>query len=203
MNKRAETDHPIHDLLAERWSPRAFAERAVAPETLASLFEAARWAPSCFNAQPWHFLVARREDAEEFGRLADCLVEGNAWARAAPVLALSVARLDFEHNGKPNRHAQHDVGLAVENLVLEAQSRGLVSHQMGGFDLARARETLSIPDGFEPLAMIAIGHPGDPSSLPEPLAERERAARERRPGSAFVFGAGWGTAPRALPGAGS
>lgn len=192
MTKRAASTYPIHDLIAERWSPRAFADRSVDRELLESLFEAARWAPSCFNDQPWSFLVATRDEAEGFARLADCLVEGNAWARRAPVLALSVARLDFERNGRPNRHALHDVGLAVGSLVLQAQALGLATHQMGGFDVERARTTLGVPERHEPVAMIAIGYRGDPASLPATLAERERAPRVRREASSFVFGARWG-----------
>jgi nitroreductase len=195
MQKRAQTAFPVHDLIAERWSPLAFDGRAVDAEMLGSLFEAARWAPSCFNEQPWYFLVATREQPKEFERLAACLVEGNAWARQAPVLVLSVAKLAFERNGKPNRHAYHDVGLAAATLVLQAQSMGLVTHQMGGFDVEKARADLSIPDGCDPVAMIAIGHHGDTDSLPEGLAVRERSDRARKVQESFVFGAGWETAP--------
>ncbi len=191
MDKRATTAFPIHDLIAERWSPRVFAARAVESEKLGSLFEAARWAPSSFNEQPWSFLVATQEEPQEFERLAACLVEGNAWARKAPVLALSVAKRAFERNGRENRHAFHDVGLASGNLVLQAQALGLHVHQMAGFDAERARRDLGIPDGHDPVAMIALGYLGDPGSLPAPLAERERQPRERKPLASFVFGAGW------------
>src|SRR5512135_96154 len=115
FEKPALADHPIFDLLARRWSTRAFADRSVNGATLASLFEAARWAPSSGNGQPWSFLVATRDDAAEHDRLASVLNPGNAWARKAPVLALSVATLD--RADKPNRHAYHDLGLATENLV--------------------------------------------------------------------------------------
>lgn len=135
MSKRATTSFPIHDLIAERWSPRAFSDQPVGKEELGSLFEAARWAPSCFNEQPWMFLIATKENAEEFDRLASCLMDGNAWAREAPALILSVAKQSFERNGKPNRHAGHDVGLAVQNLSTQAQSMGLVLHQMGELPL--------------------------------------------------------------------
>lgn len=195
MKKTAETEHPIHELIAERWSPRAFAQREVEPAKLASLFEAARWAPSCFNAQPWRFLVASRADAAGFERLAACLVEGNAWAREAPVLSLAVARVSFEHNEKPNKHAWHDVGLAMGCLVLQAQALGLASHQMGGFDAARAKLELGIPDGFEAIAMCALGYAGSADLLPAALAERERAPRERKELREIVFGPAWETAP--------
>jgi len=197
VNKTAESRYPIHELIAERWSPRAFADRDVEREKLGSLLEAARWAASCFNEQPWSFFVAPRDRTEDFERLASCLVEGNAWAKSAPVLMLSVAKLAFDRNGKPNRHALHDVGLAAANLTLQAQALGLSVHQMAGFHVGRAREVLAIPDGFEPVAMIAIGYRGDPDSLPDPLKERELTPRLRKQLDAFVFGSGW-ESPAAL-----
>jgi len=194
-HKIAETEHPILDLLAGRWSPYAFADRDVEPEKMRSLFEAARWAPSCYNEQPWRFLVAERRDAEGFGRLLGCLVEFNqGWARHAPVLALSVAATRFARSGQENRHAYHDLGMAVENLVIQASSLGLHVHQMGGFDAARAREDCAIPEGNDPVAMIALGYLGDPASLTGPLAEREAAPRGRRPLREFVYSARWGEA---------
>ena len=196
MQKTATTDHAIHPLLAERWSPCAFDPRLVEPEKLGSLFEAARWAASCFNSQPWSFLMATADgDREGFERLAACLIPANAaWAAKAPVLALSVAQLNFERNGEPNRHAQHDVGLAVGNLVIQAQSVGLAAHQMAGFDAGRARSELEIPDGYEPMAMIAIGYPVSADDVPTELAEREAAPRERKALESMVFGARWGAA---------
>lgn len=191
MKKTATSDFPLHELIAERWSPRAFTDQPVEADKLGSLFEAARWAASCFNEQPWSFLVATREDTEGFEKLASCLMEGNAWAKDAPVLMLSVARLTFARNDKPNRHAQHDVGLAVGNLSVQAQAMGLCLHQMGGFDADRAREVLGIPDDFEPMAMIALGYQGEASALPDALREREAAARERKDVGSFVFGAAW------------
>ena len=121
MEKPADTKHPIHNLLRRRWSPRAFSGRMVEANQLCSVLEAARWAPSSYNEQPWRFIVATKENPVEFDRLLSCLVEGNAlWAQQAPVLMLSVAKLSFEKNDKANRHAIHDVGLAVENLVIQA-----------------------------------------------------------------------------------
>lgn len=196
MQKPATTDHPIHALIGDRWSPRAFANRPVDPPQLGSLFESARWAPSCFNEQPWSFLVATAaDDREAFDRLAACLMSGNAWATAAPVLVLSLARRTFERNGKVNRHAWHDVGLAVGNLIAEAQALGLATHQMAGFDGDQARAELNIPEDYEPIAMIAIGHPGDAGDLPDELAAREAAPRERKALTSFVFGATFDTAP--------
>ncbi len=172
---------------------RMAAHLPVPEEALRSLFEAARWAPSCFNEQPWRFLVARRTDPEAHEKLLSCLSEGNQrWAKQAPVLALSVARTTFTRNGKPNRHAFHDVGLAVAQLTLQATTTGLVVHQMAGFDPERARRLHAIPEGFEPVAVLAIGYPGEPDDLPEDLRERERAARSRRPQREFVFTGSWG-----------
>ena len=131
--KKAATDYPIHELLATRWSPYAFEDRPVPEADLRSLFEAARWAPSSYNEQPWNYIVATRDDPEQFQRLLSCLVDGNqVWAKAAPVLALGVVSLKFTLNGKDNRAAVHDLGLAAGNLVLEASARGLVVHQMIG-----------------------------------------------------------------------
>jgi nitroreductase len=193
MDKPAETQYPIHDLLKRRWSPRAFTERLVEPEKLRSLFEAARWAPSSSNEQPWRFIVANKDDETDWNRLLACLVEGNrTWAYRAPVLILSVASLNFEDDAKPNRHAFHDTGMAVENLVLQATALGLAAHQMAGFDVERARADLKIPSDYEPVAMIAVGYPGDPASLPDRLRERELQPRSRQPISAWTFSGQWG-----------
>jgi nitroreductase len=193
IDKVAETRFPIHDLLKRRWSPRAFSDRRVEPEKLASLFEAARWAPSSFNEQPWSFIVAVKENPAEFSHLLDCLVEGNRlWAQRASVLVLSVAKLKFDKDREPNRHAFHDIGLAVENLVIQATDLGLGVHQMAGFSVEKARETFKIPRDHEPVAAIAIGYPGDPSTLPDRLRGRELAKRSRRALNAFVFSNQWG-----------
>ena len=168
-----------------------FDARAVEPEKLGSLFEAARWAPSCFNEQPWAFLFATSDDADGFAKLGACLMDGNSWARQAPVLVLTVAKTTFARNGKSNRHAQHDVGLATQNFALQAEALGLVMHQMAGFDSAKAIEDLGIPEGCEPMAMIALGYPGDPSTLEAEMQKREVAPRERKSLDSFIFGAIW------------
>jgi len=192
MEKRAETDHPIHALLAARWSPVAFEPRPMPDESLASLLEAARWAPSCFNDQPWFFLVARRQDSEEFQRMLDCLVEGNrVWARNASVLMITATRNNFRRNDKPNRFAPHDLGLAVGGLLVQATEMGLAVHQMGGFVQSKARETYGIPEEFEPQTAIAVGYRDDSSTLSDDLRKREEQPRERVPLSAFVFSGSW------------
>jgi nitroreductase len=193
MEKPAETQYPIHDLLKRRWSPRAFSDRPVEPDRLRSLLEAARWAPSSSNEQPWSFLVATKDEQAEYGRLLSCLVEGNSlWAQRAPVLMVSVARMSFEESGEPNRHAYYDVGQAVADLSVQATALGLMVHQMAGFHPDKVRELYGIPKEFEPVAAIALGYPGDPQSLPEKLKQRELAPRERKPLAQFVFTGRWG-----------
>ena len=193
MKKTASAEYPIAELLAERWSPRAFADRSVEPAALRQLFEAARWAASSFGEEPWHYIVATRENPAEFQKLLSCLVEANQrWARNAPVLALSVARTTLAKNGSPNLHAWHDVGAASAMLSIEATTLGLSVHQMAGFDPTRAREAFAIPAGHDPVAAMAIGYAGDPESLPEPLRSRELSPRKRKPLSEFVYSGSWG-----------
>ncbi len=162
--------------------------------TLQSLLEAARWAPSCFNEQPWSFLIWTKDDPASLESARSCLVEGNSWAKRAPILILTVARERFSRNAKPNRHAQYDTGQATENLVLQATVLGLVSHQMGGFDAAKAVQLFGIPEGHTPMAMIAIGHPGDPKSMGPEIEKRDAAPRTRRSQAEFAFHGRWGKA---------
>ncbi|HUJ39193.1 MAG TPA: nitroreductase family protein [Candidatus Acidoferrales bacterium] len=193
MEKAAPAEYPIEVLLSRRWSPRAFENRPVEATKLGHLFEAARWAASSYNEQPWNYIVATREHPAEFQKMLNCLVEFNqSWAKAAPVLAISVARTTFRENGSPNRHAQHDTGAASTTLALEAVALGLAVHQMAGFVPDQARMTYHIPQEFEPMAAMAIGYPGDPGGLPDKLRERENAPRVRRPISEFVFSGDWG-----------
>jgi nitroreductase len=192
---KAVTDYPVHELIASRWSPYSFANRSVSDDDLRSLFEAARWAPSSYNEQPWSYMVAKKEDLDEFGRLLSCLVEANqAWAKAASVLALGISRLNFARNNNPNRAAIHDLGLAAANLVLEATSRGLAVHQMIGILPDKVRELYSVPEGHEPMTALAIGYAGDPMDLPEELRPRDSARRPRKPLKEFIFGGKWGVA---------
>jgi nitroreductase len=187
----SEIEIPVHDLIKERRSPLAYSERSVGREELRSLLEAARWAASSYNQQPWHFIVATKEDPREYERLLGCIIPANAlWAGKAPVLMLSVAKLTYVSNGAPNRHALYDVGQATANLAIQATALGLALHQMGGFDMERARAEFQIPEGYEPVAAIAVGYPGDPASLPESL--RASAPRTRRELAEFVFTGQWG-----------
>jgi nitroreductase len=193
MEKPAETQSPVHDLIRRRWSPRAFTGQTVSADDLRSLLEAARWAPSNSNEQPWFYIVAPRENPEEFERMLSCLVESNQrWAKQAPLLMISVARLDFEKNGQPNPHAFHDVGQASAQLSLEAVSRGLMAHQMAGILPDKIREIYGLPEGFESVAGFAVGYPGDAHWLPEDLEKREVAPRRRKPPESFVFSASGG-----------
>jgi nitroreductase len=193
QDKLAPAAVPIHELIARRWSPRAFASRPVEPEKLRTLFEAARWAASSYNAQPWYFIVATKDDPENFKKVLDSFVEFNqSWAKNAPVVAVSVAGLKMSHDGSTNRHAFHDVGQAAATLALQATALGLQIHQMAGILPEKAREIFSIPPDFEAVAGFAMGYPGEPTSLPDPLRQREQAARERKPASSFVFTGTWG-----------
>ncbi|ACB50993.1 probable nitroreductase [Crocosphaera subtropica ATCC 51142] len=192
MKKPANNQYPIHELIKQRWSPLAFDNRLIEAEKIASLLEAARWAASCYNEQPWSFIVATKDNTEEYEKLLSCLVEANQkWAKDAPLLMLSVAKLSFERNNKPNRHAFHDVGLAVGNLTLQAQSFGLFVHQMAGFDVDKATQLYHIPDDYEPVAAIAVGYPGNVEQLEEDLQQRQLSPRSRKPLSDFVFQGTW------------
>jgi nitroreductase len=192
MEKPASNDHPIHDLLKKRWSPRAFDPRPIPPEHIRSILEAARWAASSYNQQPWHFLVATNDDADAFATMVDCLVPGNqSWAKNAPLLILTVAKADFD-NGKPNHHAAHDVGQAAAQLTAQATELGLFVHQMAGIEADKIRAAYNVPAGFAPLTAIAVGYAGDRGSLEEKMREMEIAPRTRRPFGEFVFDGAWG-----------
>ena len=192
MDKIATTDHPVNDLIARRWSPRAMEPRPIPTDALRSVLEAARWAASAFNEQPWRFLVARREDTAEFETMLGCLVEGNqGWARNAGALILTAARAAYSRNDKPNRHAWHDLGQAAANLSLQATELGLVAHQMAGILPDKAREIYGIPEGFAVVTGIALGYPGNPDDLPDPLRGMETAPRERKSQDEIVFRGAW------------
>lgn len=189
----APTATPLHEILTHRWSPRAFENRPVEPEKLRTLFEAARWAASSYNAQPWYFIVATKDDPENFQRVLDCFIEFNqGWAKDAPVVALSVAGLNFQHNSQPNRHSFHDVGQAAATMALQATALGLQIHQMAGILPEKARQIFHIPEGFEAVAGIALGYPGDPETLSDTLRQRELGTRQRKPVESFVFTGDWG-----------
>jgi len=170
----------------DRWSPRSFLPDPISDDVVATLFEAARWSPSCFNEQPWLFVYAR--DKERHEAFASALVEGNrSWAGKAPLLVLVFARKAFTHNGKPNVSAEFDAGAAWMALCLQAQSLGLSCHAMAGFDPGRAHEVTGVgKDAYTAMCAIAIGRRGDPSALPEPVRERETPS-DRRPLATIAF----------------
>jgi nitroreductase len=185
--KPAETQYPVHELIRDRWSPRAFSDRPVENEALLSLLEAARWAASASNHQPWSFIVATKDNPTEYERLLGILVEFNqGWAKVAPALILAVAKV-VNDDGKENRYAFHDVGLALGNLSLQATALGLSVHQAAGFDRDKAIAEFQIPEGYAPATALIVGYAGDPDSLPERLREREIAPRLRKPLQEFVF----------------
>jgi len=193
--KHASPEFPIQEFIANRWSPYGFTDRPVAEADLSSLFEAARWAASSYNEQPWSYFVAMRPAAAEFERLLSCLVPANqAWAKSAPVLALGVVSLKFAKNHQDNRAAVHDLGLASANLVMEATSRGLSVHQMIGILPDRARELYRIPVDAEAWTAMAIGYMANADELPAGMRERDQAPRQRKPTSQFVFTGEWGHA---------
>lgn len=193
--KQATTDCPVHELIARRWSPYSWADKPVAEDDLRSVFEAARWAPSSYNEQPWRYIVAPKANRADFEKVLSCLVEGNqAWARTAPVLALGCTSTKFARNGQPNAAAQHDLGLASAFLTFEATARGLHVHQMIGILPDKVRETFAVPADVMPLTALAIGYLGEPNALPDNLRPRDLAPRTRKKTSEFVYGGQWGVA---------
>ncbi len=184
MNRAAPTDHPISPLLTDRHSPYAFdPARDVSVEDLSALFEAARWSMSSYNAQPWRYIVGvKARNADLWQQIFDVLVEGNqGWAVNAPVLALGIVEHRFEHNGKPNKAAVHDLGAASAMLTVEATARGLCVHQMVGIEPDRAREAFDLQGSLEPFTGLAIGYAGDSAHISEKLAERDKQPRTRKP----------------------
>ena len=195
LEKKAITQTAIHDLLARRWSTRAFdASKPVAREQLASLLEAARWAPSCNGDEPWRYLIwDKGADPGGWQKAFDCLsVNNQAWVKNVPLLMLSCAGSIFGHTGKPNRWTQHDTGAASLSLVLQAVALGLAVHQMGGFDADKARAAFAIPADYTPMAMIAVGYQADASILPDEVKAKELTPRKRKPLSECFFVGGWG-----------
>jgi nitroreductase len=189
--RSVQTDYPVLPVIAERWSPYVFEPRPVERQKLLACLEAARWAPSSYNEQPWTFLLAERTDAAGFEQMLGCLVEGNrAWAKNAGVLLLTIVARFFTLNGKPNRAAEHDIGLASENMVLQAAAVGLAGHQMIGIEPAKIRATYGIPDTHEPLTAIALGYAGI-APADDPLAVRDASRRPRKAISEIVFSR-WG-----------
>jgi len=195
FNKEIETKATIHELIASRWSGRAYdSSRLLSREQIISLVEAARWAPSCFGDQPWRFIVfdkATNQSAWE--KALACLAEGNqSWAKDAPLLLLACADSVLSQNGKPNRWGQYDTGAASLNLCLQAAALGLMVHQMGGFDADKTETAFSIPEQFTPMAMMTVGYQLAEAAIPEDIKEREYNARARNTLDENFFEGDWG-----------
>jgi nitroreductase len=179
----------LSDVIAHRWSPRSFADKAISSEDLTKIFTAAGWAASSSNEQPWRFLVGHKGD-DTYAKILDCLVEANqAWAKAAPVLVLSAAAATFAKNQAPNYYALHDTGAASATMTLEAIALGIHAHGMGGFDKDKARTSFAIPAEYEIGACWAFGYLGDPNALADWQFTAETTPRTRKPLSEFVFSA--------------
>jgi len=192
MQKPAETQFAIHDLLKHRWSPRAFSSQPVEPEKLISVIEAARWSPSAGNSQPWAFIVATQNESSNIHEKLVATMTGNnpRWANRVPVLILAIARMNPERP-EANRFAYYDLGQAVAHLNIQAAALGLDVHQMGGFDRARARELFEIPEGYDLMTVIALGYPGNLDDLPDDLRERELLPRTRKAVGEIAFDGHW------------
>lgn len=181
LDRAAQTEHPVLDVLAERWSPRAYdAETPIDEAKLASALEAARWSPSAANSQPWRFIVARRGSAAHHGIHSTLMGLNQAWAGDAGVLIVAIAEV-ADVNGAPISHAIYDLGQAVAHLSVQAHHDGLHVHQMSGFVADQLRDTFGLDERFVPMTVLALGDLGDAAQLPEPLREREVAPRTRRP----------------------
>jgi len=194
IQKPADVSQAIEKALAERWSGRAYDSTVpVTQEQITALCEAARWAPSCFGDAPWRFVIWNRfEDEASWNKALDSLAPGNQeWAKNAPVLVLAASVERFTHNDRPNRWVGYDTGAASINLCTQATAMGLMTHQMGGFDADKLRNSFAIPEDISCWSMIAVGHPAALDDLDEEQLERELKARERRPLTEQFFSNGW------------
>ena len=185
--KIPNTKYNVNSLFVDRWSPRAFSEKSISTEDLMSMFEAASWAASAMNDQPWRYIAAQKENTESFNQLVDCLNPANQiWAKNAAVLIISGMSTIYSSNQKPNGGAMHDLGLANQNLILQAQSKNIYSHIMGGFDKEKATSLFNSDGSIVAHCMIALSYLGDPELLDETLKQRELTGRSRRPIEDFV-----------------
>ncbi len=174
------TSYPISPLIQKRWSPRAYAAKTIPTEQINSLLEAARWAASAMNEQPWRFIFATRDQTDRFSQLLACLNDPNqVWAKDAPLIILTMVKTKFAGSGQPNPWAQHDLGLAIGNLTTQATELGLFLHSMAGFSIDKTKTTFHLADDLQPVTMIAVGYLGNLQQLPEPLQAREIAPQSR------------------------
>ncbi len=184
--KPAVTTLPLADVIRRRWSSVALSDATLDQQTIDTLFEAARWAPSCYNDQPWRFVYAEKGDVNR-AALESLLMEGNAWAKQAGLLVIGFARKNLTRNEKPNAFHFYDLGCATGFLVLQATAMGLASHQMAGYAMDKANAALGVPDTYAPGAMIAIGHQGESSLLNDAAKQRETSPRQRNAREAIAF----------------
>lgn len=185
--KQAETKHDIHELITRRWSPRSFSEKAISDEQMEELFEAASWAPSSRNEQPWMYIYAHRGD-EAFQKFVNCLADANqVWAKDAAVLVVCLTRQKFDYKNRENKHAEHDLGAANLQLILQAGHREIYGHMMAGFDKEKTIETFSISSDVEPVCFMALGYLADPEKLDDKLRKGETTERTRKDLKEFVF----------------
>lgn len=186
--KSSEFESPVLEVIQNRKSRRAYADRPVEPEKIASLFEAARWAPSSVNEQPWIYVYATKDQSHLYNLIFETLNDSNKiWVKNAPLLIASFVRKNFTRNDRPNGAARYDLGAANAFLSLQATHLGLNVHQMGGFDVEKLKTNLRVPDTHDPVIIMAIGYPGEAEILPENLKIRELAPRERFVQKEFVM----------------
>lgn len=187
ITKLAKTDHPINELIAKRWSARAFSTRPVERSKLLSVLEAARWAPSSRNEQPWRYIVFTNDNPDKLKKAQSVLKDINNYAKRAPVLICAITKKTYSDNGNYNRLHFHDLGAANENMFLEAFNQGLIMHEMGGFDVQKAKEVFKVPEDFEAGIMIALGYQDVHRVLPDSLRQKAHLPRERKPLSEIAF----------------
>lgn len=185
--KPAPTTYPVHELIRNRWSPRSFSAQPIAQDTLNQVFEAASWAFSAMNAQPWQYIYAHKADTVAFQKILETLMPGNQpWAKNAAVLIIALAKTTHA-DGQPNGAALHDLGAANATLFLEATALGLHGHVMGGFDREKTRRDFNLPENLTPAVIMGLGYLGEAEQLEEPFLSREKAARSRKPVAEFAF----------------
>ena len=195
MNKPAPTSLKLLKEIKNRWSPRAFSDRSVEPEKLERIFEAARWSASCFNEQPWRFLIGIKDQDDAWEKIFGVLAEGNqVWCQSVPVLVMLITKKSFSHNNRPNKWANYDLGQTAAYISTQAMTEGLFVHQMAGFDLDLAQKSFSIPDDFEIKTIMTIGYYGDAVVLPENIQKSESGKRSRKPLDTIVFSSEWNKA---------
>lgn len=194
LKKPAQTATPVHDILRDRWSPRAYQTTPVSQTDLTAILEAGRWAASCNNGQPWRFIIATSDSAAEHAAgLAGFNARNQRWAKNAPVLVFACARKAFEANGNPNPHAWYDTGAAVAQMTVEAEARGLKVHQCAGIEKDKIRSTYAVPEEVDIISGFTIGRQGDADALPEELPGREKEPRQRKPLAEIAFSGKFGT----------